>query len=322
MKNIASFPSRFPHGLLLLAVFGWLFALATATETHAQVPSLVNYQGKVQVGAVDFNGTGQFKFALVNDAGTTTYWSNDGTGAGGAQPAAAVSLAVTKGVYSLQLGDVTLANMTALPTNVFNNPDVRLRVWFNDGANGFQQLTPDQRIVAVGYAMVAGTVPDGSITPNKLAATPTLSISVLGEMHVKGINTNPPPAQMVGSMSFSVNGTVQSAANVTIVKMAEDQFEFTETSNGTDPFTTSTPLNKKVSQLVVRRPVTSDGAWRLWATKSTLSDEVYKTVTLQFDSGPAISLENTFVVGYRVEQGTDGIFYETLTLKPQGYAIQ
>jgi len=45
-----------------------------------------------------------------------------------------------------------------------------LRVWFNDGITGFQQLTPDQRLAAVGYAIMAGTVPDGSITAGKIAA--------------------------------------------------------------------------------------------------------------------------------------------------------
>jgi len=58
---------------------------------HAQVPQLLNYQGRVAVGnpAVNFDGSGQFRFALVNAAGNTTYWSNDGTSVGGAQPTAA-----------------------------------------------------------------------------------------------------------------------------------------------------------------------------------------------------------------------------------------
>ena len=46
---------------------------------------------------------------------------------------------------------------------------MRLRVWFNDGTNGSQLLTPDQRLAAVGYAVVAGSVPDGSITSAKIA---------------------------------------------------------------------------------------------------------------------------------------------------------
>ena len=49
--------------------------------------------------------------------------------------------------------------MTAVPRTVFNNSDVRLRVWFNDGTNGFQQLAPDHRFAPAGYAMTAANVP-------------------------------------------------------------------------------------------------------------------------------------------------------------------
>ena len=58
--------------------------------------------------------------------------------------------------------------MTAVPNTVFTNSDVRLRVWFNDGVSGSQLLAPDQRIAAVGYAMMAASIPDGSVTSNKL----------------------------------------------------------------------------------------------------------------------------------------------------------
>ena len=86
------------------------------------------------------------------------YWSNapDVAPADG-EPDAAVSLAVTKGLYSVLLGDATLPNMSMVSATVFTHPDVRLRVWFNDGTHGFQLLTPDQRIAAVGYAMMADT---------------------------------------------------------------------------------------------------------------------------------------------------------------------
>ena len=45
---------------------------------HAQVPQIINYQGRVLSGSTNFDGSGSFKFALVNAAGTTTYWSNNG----------------------------------------------------------------------------------------------------------------------------------------------------------------------------------------------------------------------------------------------------
>ena len=142
--------------------------IALASISSAQVPGIINYQGRVAVGGTNFNGTGQFKFALVNSTGSTNYWANDGTAIG--QPAAAISTNVTKGLYSVLLGDTTIANMTvSIAPTVFKNTDVRLRAWFNDGVTGFQQLTPDQRIAAVGYALVATSVdPASDVTGKRL----------------------------------------------------------------------------------------------------------------------------------------------------------
>jgi hypothetical protein len=147
---------------------GLVFALASAG--HAQVPQLINYQGRVVVGPTNFNGTGQFKFAIVSPAGDKTYWSNDGTSNAGSEPTNAVSITVANGLYSVLLGDATLTNMTTIPVIAFNNSDIRLRVWFNDGTNGSQLLSPDQRIAAVGYAMMAANVADGVVTGAKIAA--------------------------------------------------------------------------------------------------------------------------------------------------------
>ncbi len=145
-----------------------LLGLSVAFTASAQVPQLINYQGRITVGGTNYDATGLFKFALVNTAGTVNYWANDGTGSG--QPATGVSLAVSKGLYAVLLGDTTVSGMTtAIGASVFANSDVRLRVWFSDGS-GYQQLTPDQRLAAVGYALVASTVSDGAITAAKLAS--------------------------------------------------------------------------------------------------------------------------------------------------------
>ena len=143
--------------------------LATALPAHAQVPQIINYQGRVLVGSSNFNSTGQFKFALVDTNGSTTYWSNDGTSTGGSEPTNAVPLGVSNGLYSVLLGDTAIANMTTIPVSAFNNSDVRLRVWFNDGTHGSQLLSPDQRIASVGYAVIANNVADGAITSAKIA---------------------------------------------------------------------------------------------------------------------------------------------------------
>ena len=143
--------------LFLVSLLAFSSALGVV-ESGAAVPHLLNHQGRIAVAGVNFNGSGQFKFALVDATGLITYWSNDGTSTAGAEPTSPVTLAVTKGLYSVLLGDTALANMTALPTTALDHADVRLRVWFNDGTHEFQQISPDQRLAATPYAMVAGKV--------------------------------------------------------------------------------------------------------------------------------------------------------------------
>ncbi len=155
-----------------LARIGILMAAAglLAVTAHGQVPSLLNYQGRLVVHGTSFDGSGQFKFALVNADASSVYWRNAPDVNADGEPDSAVVLTVSKGIYSVALGDTNLSNMAALPSAVFANPAVFLRVWFNDGVTGSQRLAPDQRITAVGYAMMAANVSDGAITQSKLAS--------------------------------------------------------------------------------------------------------------------------------------------------------
>jgi hypothetical protein len=194
--------------------------LVLSSVRAAEVPPLLNYQGRLQVGTVDFNGSGQFKFALVSADGTTTYWSNDGTASG--QPAAGVTLPVTKGLYSVLLGDTALPNMSAVPPTVFTNPSVHLRVWFDDGVNGFQQFVPDQRIAAAAYAVTAGSL-TGPIRPEQLPpgvlretnGTTTVSgnVVVQGTLTAAGLNTN----GMAGSSGLPAGTTLEVLINNVVV---------------------------------------------------------------------------------------------------------
>ena len=158
--------------LLALTLAGSLLFSAFAT---AQVPQLISYEGRVAVGGVNFDSVtagqpGLFKFALVSPDGTQTYWSNDGTSVAGSEPTAAVALTVNKGLYSVLLGNTAVPfNMNSISAAVFAHPDVRLRVWFSDGTNGSQMLSPDRRIASVAYAVIAGEVADGSVSAAKIA---------------------------------------------------------------------------------------------------------------------------------------------------------
>ena len=75
---IHRWPKKFIPMKKLLLTLGLLAALAAP----AQVPQLINYQGRITVSGANFEGFGLFKFALVNSAGTVNYWSNDGTATG------------------------------------------------------------------------------------------------------------------------------------------------------------------------------------------------------------------------------------------------
>jgi hypothetical protein len=130
----------------------------SSLTTLAQVPGILDHQGKIIVNGTNYTGTGQFKFALVNAAGNITYWSNDGSSTAGAEPTSAVSLPVARGIFSVNLGDTSVANMTqTIPAAAFTNSGVYLRVWFNDGVDGSQLLSPDKQLTTVGYAFQAAS---------------------------------------------------------------------------------------------------------------------------------------------------------------------
>lgn len=202
------FPNyQLTKNLLLHVAFA---AAISSGALQAQVPSLINYQGRVAVGGVNFDGLGQFKFALVNANGTITYWSNNGTSFSGSQPTAAVPLAVSKGLYSVLLGDTSLANMTAITPYVNGTPpDVHLRVWFNDGVNGSQRLTPDQRLAPASYladgAVQSTSIAAGAVTSTKIAAGAVGNANIaVGSLDFSRLNV---PAAPGAGQVLSFNGT-------------------------------------------------------------------------------------------------------------------
>jgi hypothetical protein len=146
----------------LLAITGLLTALAAHPGAAAAGPALSSpttlaYQGQIKVNGQPFSGVGLFKFAIVSLNGGTVYWANDGSAS--QPPASAVQIAVTSGLFNVLLGDPSLPHMTqAISSGVFLQPGRALRVWFNDGANGFQQLAPDVILAAVPYALNAETL--------------------------------------------------------------------------------------------------------------------------------------------------------------------
>ncbi|MFM6128957.1 MAG: hypothetical protein ACKPBV_09470, partial [Sphaerospermopsis kisseleviana] len=169
-----------------------LAALLTLATASAQVPAILNYQGRVSIGGSNYNGTGLFKFALVNSNGATTFWNNAGAVTTN-EPASAVSLVVTQGLYSVLVGDTSLGNMAAIPQSVFTNNNLQLRVWFSPGADGiFMPFSPDQRLGSAPYAMRAAAADN---------ANPT---NISGNLTISGILS---AGQLIGGSNNTASGT-------------------------------------------------------------------------------------------------------------------
>lgn len=88
----------------------------------------------------------------------TSFWSNDGTSVAGSEPSAAIGVPVSNGLFTVVLGDTTLPNMAAIEASLFLQPRLQLRIWFNDGVNGFAALQPPQDLTPAPYAVVAGSL--------------------------------------------------------------------------------------------------------------------------------------------------------------------
>ena len=256
-----------------LIQFVLISALLISKAAVSQIPNILNYQGRIAVRGMNFDGTGQFKFALV-DGGTTTtpiartatgtavitssfvtsitvsdggagytgapsvtltggggsgatatasvvngvvtsftitspgsgytsaptvsiasppeptattsyvtYWSNDGTSVAGSEPVNHVTLPVSKGLFSVRLGDTSLMNNAVIPLDVFDKPDLRLRIWFSDGTKGWQQLSADTRLLP-SFAAIKTQSPIAAL----LFREPNVG-NITGELRTIGVQT-------------------------------------------------------------------------------------------------------------------------------------
>jgi hypothetical protein len=162
--------------LLMVTLLAALWATGTAgarspvgSPLQMSVPTVLNYQGVVKVAAEPYDGTGYFKFAIVDAAtgnGTTNYWANDGTASG--EPSTAVPLQVSAGLFNVLLGDTSLPGMyEPVDALVFSTEPTYLRVWFSPNGipETYEPLEPNQRIASVAYALWAEYAENGPPGP-------------------------------------------------------------------------------------------------------------------------------------------------------------
>lgn len=251
----------------------------------SQVPQLLNLQGRIVVDGSNFGSptpeTGTFRFALVDLGGGTTYWSNDGTSAAGSEPTDGVDLQVSNGHYSVLLGDATLTNMAVLPASVFSNAGVYIRTWF-DGGSGSEQLMPDRRIAAVGYAMLAATVEDGAITTSKLANNSITGAKIspntvdgghITNGSISGADLSPNSVSATHIVTGSVGASEIGSNEVGSSELAPNSVQSGHILNSTilnDDIANNTINGAKLADILDLGSVSSNGALTLWGDGSNV----------------------------------------------------
>lgn len=153
-------------------------------------PGVISYQGMVNVNGSLYSGQGLFKFALVNSAGTAAFWSHDGTGQSTAPytPTGHITLTVSNGLFSVGLGDTSITGQTQPITasHVVTN-DRALRVWFSDGVNGWERLTPDAQLTSAPYALNAAALEGMTASSDVSSGGDYVLLSSDGDIGVNGI---------------------------------------------------------------------------------------------------------------------------------------
>ncbi|HEY6229531.1 MAG TPA: hypothetical protein VI282_20590, partial [Verrucomicrobiae bacterium] len=165
----------------------WLLLFCGVEIKVGAVPLLLNYQGRILAGSTQFDGVGQFKFALVSADGATTYWLSAADANGDREPDTAVFVPVSRGLYNVRIGDTTLANMAPVTINIFSGTPLFLRVWFSDGISGFERLSPDQQIVSVAFALRAETANAANTANTAITAATANTATTANSVAASGI---------------------------------------------------------------------------------------------------------------------------------------
>jgi len=147
--------------MMMVCCVGLLLLLTIVPAvTHAAVPQLINYQGKLMEDGAPVTGFRMITFSI---------WDNDL----GGEPADGLwhetqDVAVTDGIYNVELGFVA-----ALPSNLYDYDDLFLQVNIQHPTAGWQRLSPLMQFDSTVFALKAAkadSVADGAVTEIMLAS--------------------------------------------------------------------------------------------------------------------------------------------------------
>ena len=117
-----------------------------------------------------------------------------------------MSVPVIGGLYSILLGNTAQQGMGAIDPAVFaQHTDAKLRVWFSDGVNGFQQLSPDRPFASVPYAFSAGTAQTAGSAP---IANGAVNLDMLSQDVKTQINAPISRSRLSQDVLADINATI------------------------------------------------------------------------------------------------------------------
>src|SRR5947208_3224154 len=115
-------------------------------------------------------------FATLNSQLATAFAQNIIVTSQGRSPANAPNFS-GGGLFTVRLGDTTLANMMALDAALFTQPNLQLRIWFSDGVNGFSVLNPVQDLTFAPYAAYAAQAAFSQSASNLIGTLPSANLA-------------------------------------------------------------------------------------------------------------------------------------------------
>ncbi len=193
-----------PPAVSFNAPLGGSGGTATATVAGGVVTGItINNPGSGYIGLVNVI----IAPPPVSLGGFVTYWTHEANYTQNGEPPSAVTLPVVNGLFLVGLGDTNQANMNVLPASVVANDNVHLRIWFNDGTNGFAQLTPDQPLTAAPYALLAQSA---------VQLTGPVASAQLSGTYGSAVTLNNSGNNFSGSFTGNLSGNGSSVTNLNL----------------------------------------------------------------------------------------------------------
>jgi N-acetylneuraminic acid mutarotase len=128
----------------------------------------------------------------------------------GSEPQGSIQVSVNGGLYSILLGNTAIQGMSALDPTIFQqHSDSKLRVWFSDGVNGFQQLSPDRHFASVPYAFSAQSATSAEMANTAIAVqNGAITKSMLNQVILNDLNRTITKEMLSQDIKDDLNRTI------------------------------------------------------------------------------------------------------------------